>query len=307
MDLRAFSLNTLRAFEASARHLSFTHAADELCVTQAAVSHQVKALEAHLGKALFRRTTRGIALTDEGAVLAPVVRAAFARIGGALAAVSGEGVREVVTAGVVGTFAAGFLLERLPRFRAQHPEIDVRVMTHNNAVDLWTESLDCAIRYGDGAWHGVKADRLMRAPLAPLCSRATAAELHSPSDLARCVLLRSYRQGEWPGWFAAARTREIPATGPVFDASHLMALAAIRGLGVALLPVAMFQREIAEGQLVQPFPITVEAGAYWFTRLGSKESGPGLDRFLEWLTQECAGAARGLTEDAGRGHAADLG
>lgn len=291
MDIRTFSLNTLRAFEASARHLSFTHAADELCVTQAAVSHQVKALETHLGKALFRRTTRGIVLTDEGTVLAPVMRDALARISGALAAVSGEGVREVVTAGVVGTFAAGFLLERLPRFRALHPEIEVRVMTHNNAVDLWTESLDCAIRYGDGAWHGVRADLLMRAPLAPLCSPAMAAELHSPADLTRCVLLRSYRQRDWPGWFAAARAREIPASGPVFDASHLMALAAMRGLGVALLPVAMFQREIAARQLVQPLPAVFDAGAYWLTRLGSKESGPGLQRFVDWLVEECADAS----------------
>ena len=291
MDLRNFSLNTLRAFEASARHLSFTHAANELCVTQAAVSHQVKALETHLGKALFRRTTRGIVLSDEGAILAPVVRDALSRIGGALAAVSGERVREVVTAGVVGTFAAGFLLERLPRFHALHAEIEVRVMTNNNAVDLWTESLDCAIRYGDGAWHGVRADLLMHAPLAPMCSPAMAAELKSPADLVRCVLLRSYRQRDWPGWFAAARAREIPATGPVFDASHLMALAAMRGLGVALLPPAMFRREIAGEQLVQPFPITYEAGAYWLTRLGSKECGPGLERLLAWLVDECAGAS----------------
>jgi LysR family transcriptional regulator of beta-lactamase len=291
MDLRTFSLNTLRAFEASARHLSFTHAADELCVTQAAVSHQVKALEMHLGKTLFRRTTRGIVLTDEGTVLAPVVRDALNRISGALAAVSGEGVREVVTAGVVGTFAAGFLLERLPHFHASHPEIEVRVMTHNNAIDLWTESLDCAIRYGDGAWHGVRADLLMRAPLAPLCSPAMAASLQSPADLAHCVLLRSYRQRDWPGWFAAARAREFPAAGPMFDASHLMALAAMRGLGVALLPVAMFQREIAARQLVQPFAATFEAGAYWLTTLGSKERGPGLERFVEWLGQECSDGA----------------
>ncbi len=291
MDLKAFSLNTLRAFEASARHLSFTQAADELCVTQAAVSHQVKALETHLGKALFRRTTRGIVLTDEGAVLAPVVKDALARIGGALAAVSGEGVREVVTAGVVGTFAAGFLLERLPRFHALHPEIEVRVMTHNNAIDLWTESLDCAIRYGDGAWHGAKADLLMRAPLAPLCDPTTAAGLRSPADLARCALLRSYRQRDWPGWFAAARAREIPAGGPVFDASHLMAIAAMRGLGVALLPVAMFQREIAAGQLAQPFAATHDAGAYWLTTLSSKEAGPGFERFGAWLAGECADAS----------------
>jgi len=287
MELKDFSLNTLRAFEASARHLSFTRAADELCVTQAAVSHQVKALEHALGKALFRRTTRGVVLSDEGAVLAPVVREALGRIGGALAAVSGAGVREVVTAGVVGTFAAGFLLERLPRFQALHPEIDVRLQTNNNAVDLWTESLDCAIRYGDGAWHGVKAHMLIEAPLAPMCTPALASELKSPSDLARFPLLRSYRQGDWPAWFDAARSPEIAATGPVFDASYLMALAAMRGQGVALLPVPMFQREVVGGQLVQPFPATAGTGAYWLTHLGSRTPGAGLERFLGWLKAEC--------------------
>lgn len=286
--LTEFSLNTLRAFEASARHLSFTRAADELCVTQAAVSHQVKALEHHLGKALFRRTTRGIVLSDEGAVLAPVVREALARIGGALAAVSGEGMREVVTAGVVGTFAAGFLLERLPRFHALHPEIEIRLQTNNNAVDLWTESLDCAIRYGDGAWHGVKAHELVEAPMAPMCAPALAREIQTPSDLARFPLLRSYRAGDWPAWFAAARSPDIPATGPVFDASYLMALAAIRGLGVALLPVPMFQREIVGEQLVQPFAVTASAGSYWLTHLASRPTSAGLERFTAWLREECA-------------------
>src|SRR5690606_696496 len=109
--------------------------ADELCVTQAAVSHQVKALEAHVGKGLFRRTTRGLVLTDEGAILAPVVADALGRVSGALGAISGEGIREVLTIGVVGTFALGFLLERLPEFRALHPAIEVRLSTNNNAVD----------------------------------------------------------------------------------------------------------------------------------------------------------------------------
>lgn len=288
MELKDFSLNNLRAFEAAARYLSFTRAADELCVTQAAVSHQVKALETHLGKALFRRTTRGLVLSDEGAMLAPVVREALGRIGGALAVMSGSGVREVVTAGVVGTFAAGFLLERLPRFHASHPGIEVRVMTNNNAVDLWTESLDCAIRYGDGAWHGAKAHLLMAAPLAPMCNPELAEGLQTPADLARFPLLRSYRQGDWPLWFAAARVAEIPANGPIFDASHLMAHAAIRGLGVALLPAAMFAREMEAGQLVQPFAATAQTGSYWLTHLASRPSTVGLDRFREWLAEECA-------------------
>jgi LysR family transcriptional regulator of beta-lactamase len=284
MDLRSLSLNTLRAFEASARHLNFTRAADELCVTQAAVSHQVKALEAHLGKGLFRRTTRGLVLTDEGALLAPVVADALGRVSSALDAISGEGIREVLTIGVVGTFALGFLLERLPEFRALHPAIDVRLSTNNNAVDLWTESFDFAIRFGNGSWHGVVAELLMRAPMTPMCSPAIAAELADPRDLARFPLLRSYRQQDWPAWFEAAGVSALPVGGPMFDASHLMAVAAMRGIGVALLPLPMFTRELASGQLLAPFTIKVDLGAYCLTRLASRSVTEGMAKFQDWLT-----------------------
>lgn len=287
MDLRSLSLNTLRAFEASARHLNFTRAADELCVTQAAVSHQVKSLEAHVGKPLFRRTTRGLILTDEGAILAPVVADALGRVGGALGAISGEGVREVVTVGVVGTFALGFLLERLAEFRALHPAIEVRLLTNNNAVDLWTESLDFAIRFGTGSWHGVAAESLMPAPMTPMCNPAIAAELAEPRDLARVPLLRSYRLQDWPAWFDAAGLTGLAASGPMFDASHLMALAAMRGLGVALLPLPMFGRELATGQLLDPFAIQVDLGAYWLTRLASRPLSDGMRRFEDWLVGAC--------------------
>lgn len=286
MDIRSLSLNTLRAFEASARHLNFTRAADQLCVTQAAVSHQVKALEGHLGKPLFRRTTRGLVLSDEGAALAPVVADALGRIGAALETVSGERVTEVLTVGVVGTFALGFLLDRLPAFRALYPGVDVRIQANNNAVDLWTESLDLAIRFGDGAWHGVAAEKLLAAPLTPMCSPAVATTLAHPRDLARFPLLRSYRTRDWPAWFEAAGVGGLAAGGPMFDASHLMALAAMRGAGVALLPRPMFVRELDAGQLVRPFDAEVDLGAYWLTRLASRPRTDGMVRFGDWLMAE---------------------
>src|SRR3990167_1452317 len=124
MALSSLSLNTLRAFDAAARHLNFTRAADELCVTQAAVSHQVKALEDHLGRALFRRTARGLVLTDEGANLAPAVAESFDRLGRLIEVIREDGPREILTVGVVGTFAVGFLLECLPDFRTQHPRTE---------------------------------------------------------------------------------------------------------------------------------------------------------------------------------------
>lgn len=288
MPLSEISLNPLRAFEAAARHLSFTRAAEELCVTQAAVSHQVKALEAHLGAALFRRTTRGLVLTDEGAVLAPTVEDAFGRIERVMSRLSGGAPREVLTVGVVGTFAIGFLIERLADFRKSHPFVDLRLLTNNNKVDLWTESLDFAIRFGAGAWHGTQVHLLMRAPITPLCSPATAEGLRHPADLEKCTLLRSYRAQDWPAWLTAAGAPQLSARGAMFDASTLMIQAAILGEGVALAPAAMFQRELNLGALVQPFAMEVDVGAYWLTRLISKPPTRAMEAFQNWITGTCA-------------------
>ncbi|MDG3440769.1 LysR family transcriptional regulator [Nitrospirillum amazonense] len=283
MPLSAISLNALRAFEAAARHLSLTRAAAELHVTQSAVSHQVRGLEEQLGVSLFRRSTRGLILTDEGQALAPTILEAFAMMERTLDAVSATGPAEIVNLGVVGTFAVGFLFERLAAFRAHHPRVDLRIMTNNNKVDLWTESLDLAIRFGDGAWHGVEAHRLMDAPMTPLCAPSLAAVLKTPADLAGHPLLRSYRSQDWPAWLKAAGVPGIPARGPLFDASTLMIQAAMVGEGVALAPPAMFRRELAEGRLAQPFQVSVDTGCYWLTRLFSKPLTPGVRAFQDWI------------------------
>ena len=165
-------LNALRAFEASARHLSFTRAALELHVTQNAVSAQVKNLEERLGVPLFRRLPRGLALTDEGLALLPALSDSFARMRGVLEQLEGGLKVEVLTVAVVGTFAIGWLVPRLAGFQRAHPSIDLRLMTHNNRVDLAAEGLDCAIRFGDGAWHGTDAEPLVEAPLSPACAPA---------------------------------------------------------------------------------------------------------------------------------------
>lgn len=283
MPLSGVSLNTLRAFDAAARQLNFTRAAQELCVTQAAVSHQVKALEDHVGRALFRRTARGLVLTDEGATLAPVVRDVFSRVERLLEAFKEDGPREVLTVGVVGTFAIGFLLERLAEFRAAHPRIELRIQTNNNKVDLASESLDFAIRFGDGAWRSVEADRLMSAPLSPLCAPNVADQLRQPEDLSRLPLLRSYRPLDWQTWLKSAGAATITPRGPMFDASTLMVQAAMLGEGVALAPPSMFQRELRQGRLVQPFALEVDVGGYWLTRLLSKAPTPAMSAFRDWL------------------------
>jgi LysR family transcriptional regulator of beta-lactamase len=281
-------LNALRAFEASARHLSFTRAGLELFVSQAAISHQIKGLEARLGVTLFRRLPRGLALTDEGAALVPVLSEAFERIGGTLERFADGRFREVLTIGVVGTFAIGWLLPRLPDFARLHPEVDLRLLTNNNRVDLAGEGLDFAIRFGAGAWHGCEATALIEAPLTPLCAPAIAARLEGPADLARETLLRSYRADEWPLWFAAAGCPAPRIRGPVFDSSPVMAAAAAAGAGVALLPAAMFARELATETLVRPFEAELHAGGYWLTRLHSRPETAAMRAFRAWLVETAA-------------------
>jgi LysR family transcriptional regulator of beta-lactamase len=283
MSLSGVSLNTLRAFEAAARHLNFTRAADELCVTQAAVSHQVKALEDQLGRALFRRTARGLVLTDEGAALMPTVAEAFGRLTRALEAIRVGGPHEVLTVGVVGTFAVGILMERIADFRALHPRIDLRLLTNNNKLDLASENLDFGIQFGDGAWRSVDAVRLMPAPLSPLCSPVIAAQLQRPEDLNKCVLLRSYRTSDWRAWLSTAGVNNMLPRGPMFDASTVMVHAAMLGQGVALAPPSMFRREIEQGRIAQPFSLEVDAGSYWLTRLASKEETAAMAAFRAWL------------------------
>lgn len=284
MDRARLPLNALRAFEAAARHLSLTRAAAELCVSQAAVSHQIKGLEARLGAVLFRRLPRGLALTDEGAALVPVLSEAFDRIGATLDRYLDGRYHEVLTVGVVGTFATGWLLPRLSDFTAAHPTIDLRLLTNNNRVDLAGEGLDLAIRFGDGAWHGIEATPLVDAPLSPLCAPALARRLLRPSDLAGEVLLRSYRADEWPRWFEAAGAACPKIRGPVFDSSPAMASAAAAGVGVALLPVRMFEGDLGAERLVRPFAAEIDAGRYWLTRLRSRAEAPAMRAFREWLT-----------------------
>jgi LysR family transcriptional regulator of beta-lactamase len=184
---------------------------------------------------------------------------------------------------VVGTFALGWLLPRLQEFLDLHPEIDLRLFTNNNRVDLAGEGLDLAIRFGDGAWHGTHAEPILAAPLTPLCSPAVAARLSEPSDLGRETLLRSYRSDEWPRWFDHIGLPCPALRGPVFDSSPIIASAAAASLGVGLLPAAMFAAELARGQLIRPFETQVDAGSYWLTRLNSKAESAAMRAFAAWL------------------------
>ncbi|WP_395605129.1 LysR family transcriptional regulator [Pseudomonas sp. B16120] len=283
-------LNALRAFEASARHLSFTRAAIELCVTQAAVSHQVKSLEAQLNVTLFKRLPRGLMLTSEGESLLPVLRDAFDRIALTLDQFEGGHYREVLTVGAVGTFAVGWLLPRLADFHSRYPLIDLRLSTHNNRVDVAAEGLDYAIRFGAGAWHGTDACPLLEAPLTVLCVPQIAEQLRSPADVLKHTLLRSYRADEWSLWFQAAglpSDTRVPRS-VVFDSSLAMMEAALQGAGVALAPARMFSRQLENDVIRQPFEVGITTGSYWLTRLQSRAETPAMVAFKGWLQASVA-------------------
>ncbi|WP_186398400.1 LysR family transcriptional regulator [Stappia sp. P2PMeth1] len=286
MDVSQLPLNALRAFEASARLGSFTRAGLELRVTQTAISHQVKALEETLGLTLFKRLPRGLALTDEAQALLPVLSDAFRRMSATLSQFEQGNFREILTIGVVGTFAIGWLLPRLAGFREAHPHVDLRLKTNNNRADMLLDGLDLFIRFGDGAWHATEAVRLMEAPFSPVCAPQVAVRLAQPRDLAGADLLRSYRQDEWAAWFRMAGLEPLPARGFMFDSSRALVEAAALGAGVALVPVAMFAREIAEGRVVRPFAVEAPLGAYWLTWLKSRRQTPAMRAFRQWIADE---------------------
>ncbi|HEI8864642.1 LysR family transcriptional regulator [Serratia sp. AKBS12] len=281
-------LNALRAFESSARHLNFTRAARELNVTQAAVSQQVRMLEERLSIRLFKRLPRGLDLTDEGLALLPVLTESFDRIESVLQQFDGGHFHEALTVAAVGTFAVGWLIPRLGEFHRKHPFIDLRVMTHNNVINLAAEGLDFAICFGDGAWPATRSVKLLDAPLTALCPPQLAARLTTPASLRHQRLLRSYRRDEWDRWLAAAGVTPWRINGPVFDSSQLMVEAAIYGGGVALAPAAMFSQALQEARLVRPFDVEVNLGAYWLTSLKSRAMTPAMKAFEHWLLQESA-------------------
>jgi LysR family transcriptional regulator, regulator of gene expression of beta-lactamase len=296
MDRPDLPLNGLRVFEAAYRQGSFTRAAIELRVTQAAVSHQVARLEDRLGVALFVRASGGLVPTDEGKALYPVLEHGFDAMARTLDRITGHRHIETLKIGVVTTFAVGWLLPRLPEFRRTHPSIDLRISTNNNRVEILREGLDMAIRYGTGSWTGLEAEVLLDAPLAPLCAPSIAEYLTTPETLGREVLLRSYRNDEWPRWFAEAGSACPSLTGPMFDSSLAMAEIASDGGGVALLPVDMFTRRVADGRLVQPFSTVLSAGSYFLTWPTDRLPTPAMLDFRRWLRTVSAGSAYHTTD-----------
>jgi LysR family glycine cleavage system transcriptional activator len=289
------SLNGLRAFEAAARHLSFTRAAAELNVTQTAVSHQIRRLEEQLAVKLFDRQTRALTLTPEGEAYLPEIRAAFADLRTATERLLRPRRQRILTVSTTPTFGAKWLVPRLPAFQEAHPGIEVRISTSLRLVDLTRDGIDVAIRYGRGSWPNVRADWLMAEDLFPVCSPALlagGAALRTPADLAHHTLLHvNYQRDEWQLWLTAAgigpeERQELSRRGLTFDQAFMVVQAAIDGVGVAIGHRSHVQADIAAGRLVAPFALTLptEAGFYVVTAENPGER-PWITAFRIWLLQ----------------------
>jgi LysR family transcriptional regulator, glycine cleavage system transcriptional activator len=291
MTARLPSLNGLRAFEAAARHLSFTNAASELNVTQTAISHQIRRLEQELGIQLFVRQNRALALTPEAKDYLPGVRAAFNDLRLATDRVLRRDNEHVLTISTLASLAAKWLLPRLSAFQEAHPAIDVRITTSTSLVDFRSGDVDAAIRYGRGNWPGVRADWLMADELFPVCSPAllTADKpLRCPEDLANQTLLHTSGgyDDDWRLWLTAAG---LPADiskhpGLTFDLVFMTVQAAIDGTGVAMGRTSYVEADIAKGRLVVPFKIAlpVDAGFYLVSP-EARADPPKLAAFRQWL------------------------
>lgn len=288
--LSGLPLSSIRVFEAAARLNSFTRAAEELGMTQAAVSWQIKALETRLGISLFRRLPREVQPTDPGERLSRAATEAMTTLRRAFAEVT-EADQGVLSITTLTTLATQWLAPRLGAFQVANPGLAVRLDTTPRIMDLARENVDVALRSGDGAWPGVESALLMPSVFAPLCSPALCGRLglRTPADLVDAP--RVGDEKEWAAWFASAgvTTAAAPAARMRADIQGLEVAAALGGQGVALGSPILFAREIAAGLLVRPFPQTVKLSeGYWIAWPEDRRRSPKIARFRDWLLAEAA-------------------
>ncbi|TIT07469.1 MAG: LysR family transcriptional regulator [Mesorhizobium sp.] len=286
-------LQAIRVFEAVARHLSFTKAAQELGMTQAAASYQIKLLEERIGAPLFLRRPKQIELTGPGQRLAPAVSEAFSILGQAYAAARG-GADGLLCVTTVLTFASNWLAQHLGSFQIAHPALAVRLDTSSRLTDFAREDVDIAIRSGGGKWPGLEAHKLLDADFTPMLSPKLAASIggvKEPADLLRLPILDP---GDvwWSQWFEAAGVTGhdlAKRPGSSMGAQAYEANAAMAGHGVAILTRALFKNEIADGRLIQPFDLVGDDGhAYWLVYPTARRNAPKIRAFRDWILAEIA-------------------
>ncbi|MEQ9639221.1 MAG: transcriptional regulator GcvA [Alphaproteobacteria bacterium] len=283
-------LNALRAFEAAGRHLSFTNAADELAVTQAAVSHQVKALEEWFGQPLFRRRNRQVFLTEMGQAYLPAVTTALDGLDEATRRLMRKDDAGRLTVSALASFATTWLVGRLGHFRDRHPNIDVHLNVDDRLADFDREDVDAAIRYGAGGWPNLKVIKFLTEEMFPVCSPALLngpKPLREPADLQRHTLLHDDMRVDWRMWFMAAGLEGIDATrGPGYNSSALVIQAAIGGQGIALGRSPLVQADLAAGRLVKPFDLTLPSEyAFYLVYPETSATLPKIAAFTEWLLE----------------------
>jgi len=301
MARRLPSLNAMRAFESAARHLSFTLAAEELHVTQAAVSHQIKALEEHLGMPVFKRLNRALILTPAGQALFPAVSEALDIMASAVDRLHHQDQSGVLTVTTMDSFAATWLVPKLGRFRRSNPDIDVRISTSDESIDFDRVNMDMAIRYGAGEWSGLHVERLMTEEVFPVCAPSllqSGSPLNCPADLKNHTLLHDDLRVDWRMWLMATGEETVDSSkGPGYQHSNLVLLAAEQGDGVALARSVLVENALSTGRLVKPFNFAIPGEyAYYMVCPEANVKRPKVKAFREWLIAEASASVTSLTQ-----------
>ncbi|GAB3022927.1 transcriptional regulator GcvA [Bowmanella dokdonensis] len=291
MSRRLPPLNSLKAFEAAARHLSFTRAADELFVTQAAVSHQIKALEEFLGIKLFLRKNRSLLLTEEGQGYYLDIKDIFASLQDATQRLLARGAKGAITVALPPSFAIQWLVPRIHKFSVEHPDIDVRIKAVDFDEGHLTDDVDVAIYYGRGKWPGLHADKLHTEYLTPICSPLlfqSDKPLDTLDDLRFHTLLHDSSREPWKHWIREFNVLGVNVNqGPIFSHSMLVLQAAALGQGIALGHSVLARAEIQSGRLICPFEERlITRNAYYLVCHESQAELGKIATFRDWvLTQ----------------------
>ncbi|SEK83938.1 LysR family transcriptional regulator, glycine cleavage system transcriptional activator [Colwellia chukchiensis] len=293
MAKRLPPLNAIRAFEASARQLSFTRAAEELFVTQAAISHQIKALEDHLGIKLFMRKNRALLLTEDGQSYYLDIKDIFNNLHEATEKLLARGEKGAITVSMQPSFAIQWLVPRLNSFNLVHPDIDVRIKAVDQPENSLTEDVDLAIYYGRGRWSGIHAEQLHTEYLIPVCSPLLLTgkkPLAKISDLAGHTLLHDTSRRDWKRWFKFVDAKASNVNhGPIFSHSAMVLQAAIHGQGVALAHSVLAKPDIDAGRLVCPFKeVLVSKNSYYIVCREQQLEIGKIAAFREWVLQTVA-------------------
>ena len=302
------SLNALKAFEAAARHESFTRAAEELFVTQGAVSHQVKALETDLGFKLFNRERQRLVITDAGRDYLNVVRDAFDRIALGTARLTQRQSSGVLTISTSPDFAAKWLVHRLGRFGEMHSGIDLRVSATMHHVDFAREDVDIAVRHGVGeaSWQGLAGERLATEKLFAVCSPTLMrrkSKIPTPADVLDLPLLHLDDHSGWKRWFEAAQVKAPKSLqGVVLNRASMVIDAAINGQGVALARSTLAAWDLINKRLVAPFSMSLPlTTAYWIVAPQASAELPKIATFRSWLLAEAKEDRRQVRALAAKG------